>query len=635
VKALPLGLLTNPVTAPASYDQTKPFYSSRLSIKPDPISGVNSVGVLWNQIYDLYDDTAATGSIVPVNGTYATPNGRLFQSLGFTGAVLAVAMYSFNSTTGVKGVYLGQLKFTFFAATNTLKSITVDDTNPNSMIFAFTVTNTTVANGGLFSCHGVPTSDFVLSSFITYPLATSVASLTKTVYQNVDVIGANTLTVGIGHDFDYTSGGTISSYYVMANTAPLPKVYKFNLSTPPSGTVTAGAASSNFTLATGTFGALGGAFFGTGNTIRCGKLGHTALSGTACLTVITTTTILAFPLSQITSGNTNMVGQVSTTLTLDLNKYASSVSGLTPFAGQYDQLTDRFYMFCSNGRVLVKQIINNDPNGTIFGTNDVFKEETGSTTQPSELGGLTNISMCMQNGWLFASYSSVGQRVIEQMDVAGDQVNRLSFVLSPVTTIGYGQCKGLYYHKALNAKSISQIIGYRTSNFSVDPNAGLSAFFATFTFVDTNINDLSAIFGVNQVQIVTLFSNANPICTNASQIIEGYLLYTPINEMSDKWVGSVDNSTQGGASPAYTAFRLVSSDSGTKYFYAYDDNGNLVASANTSANYANFSKTTNNGLTWSTMSGPNDYSSTPLTTEIRYNWSNPPGVRVTCSLRDS
>jgi hypothetical protein len=632
MKALPLGLQTNPVTAPSAYDQTKPFYSSRISIQPDPISGVNSVGPVPMQIYSLIDDTATT----PVNGTYATPNGRLFQSLGIAANVLTVALYKFNSTTGVRGAFMGRLKFTLQAGTATLRAMTVDDSNSSSMIFAFTVQNsTTAANGGLYSCHGVPESDFVQSSFATYPLATSTPSLNKVVYQNVDVIGANTLTVGIGHDFDYTAGGTISDYYVMANTAPLPKIYKFSLSAPPSGTVTSGAASSNFTFATGTFGALTGAFVATGNTIRCGKLSHTALSGFACLTVVTTTRFYAFKLSDITNGATIMYSQVGTDFSLDANRYATTAGAMTMFSGQYDQFTDKFYAFCSNGRMLVKQLINNDPNGVVFGTNDALKDTAGTTGQPGEWGGITNISFCVQNGWLFASYSSTGQETIEQMDVGSDYTNNKSFVLSPVLTIGYGTCKTLHYLKTLTMRGMAPMTAYRTSNFTVDPNAGLTAFLATFTFVDQNIQDLSAIQGVNQVQFLTMFNNMSPGCTNSSKIIEGYLLYTPVNELSPNWVGSVDNTTQNGASPAYSAFRLqaaYATSVPTLYFRAYDDNGNLVASADTATTPAAFQYSTNNGTSWNALGTiPN----TVLTTELRYLWAAPPGVRVTCSLRES
>ena len=109
----------------------------------------------------------------------------------------------------------------------------------------------------------------------------------------------------------------------------------------------------------------------------------------------------------------------------------------------------------------------------------------------------------------------------------------------------------------------------------------------------------------------------------------------PGNEISDNWTGSVNNTTQNGASPSYSAFRLItaySSSVPTMYFRAYDDNGNLVASANTASNPTSFQYSTNNGTSWSSLG---TISNTRLTTEVRYLWSSPPGVNVTVSFRES
>jgi len=125
------------------------------------------------------------------------------------------------------------------------------------------------------------------------------------------------------------------------------------------------------------------------------------------------------------------------------------------------------------------------------------------------------------------------------------------------------------------------------------------------------------------------------LTTSPSQLQDIILSVIDPNEISDYWEGSVDNTTQGAATPAYTAFRMIktyTSSVPTLYFRAYDDSGNLVASANTSANPTAFEYSTNNGLSWNTLGTiPN----TALTTEIRYKWTTPPGVIVSCSIRES
>jgi hypothetical protein len=102
--------------------------------------------------------------------------------------------------------------------------------------------------------------------------------------------------------------------------------------------------------------------------------------------------------------------------------------------------------------------------------------------------------------------------------------------------------------------------------------------------------------------------------------------YTPQSEISDNWVGSGDNTTQNGASPARTAFRLATAYATsvpTLYFRAYDDSGTLVASANTSANPTLFEYSSNNGTSWNSLGTiPN----VAGTTEVRYNWATPPVI---------
>lgn len=638
MKVLTVGIKTNPVTEPAAYNQARPFYSKRLAIRNDPLNAIPAVGVIPNQFYDVFDDTGATIA----TGTFATPNGRLFQSKGFVGAVLTVSAYSYNVTTGEKGPWLGDLKFTFAAAaTNTLRSIIVDDTNSASMIFSFTSIHTTAANGGLFGVWGVPISDFVTSSFITYPYATTIPSLTKTVYKCVDVIAANTITTAVGHDFDNTVGGTISSYYVFNNTAALPKIYKFNMSTPPSGTVLAGEASSNFTLATGTFTALSGAIITASNSIRIGKLGAGhgggSLNGFACLTYMTSTNIYAAKLSDITNGATTLPSQITTTTSLDAVKYANAYATPTISFGSYDQLTDKFYCLTSTGRMLVKKIINNDPKGSVFGSNDVIKGETGNTGTPNEFGGITTQSLAVQNGWLFMAVSSVGQRGVYQMDAASDASNLLSFVLTPVLTVNKSSLISLFNQVALGSLGTRLVVGYRTSNFSVDPNAGLAAFFATFTFANVNTGSLAAVTGFNQVQLVTLFPNQSGCATNVHQIVEQYLVHNDPTQISDNWAGSVDNSTQNAQSPMYVSFRLKSAYSSlpTKFvIYGVDDSNNTVFTFDTVANASQFSWTNNNGTSYTAWTNMASFPNVALTSELRLLVPTPSGTRITWGIQE-
>ena len=136
-------------------------------------------------------------------------------------------------------------------------------------------------------------------------------------------------------------------------------------------------------------------------------------------------------------------------------------------------------------------------------------------------------------------------------------------------------------------------------------------------------------------QICVTYSILTYASNTPAQMYDVSYTVMPPTEMSDYWEGGGANTTQSGASPAYTSFRLVNaytSSVPTMYFRAYDDFGNLVASANTASNPTSFQYTTNNGTSWNALGTiPN----TTLTTELRYIWATSPGESVTCSLRES
>ena len=118
-----------------------------------------------------------------------------------------------------------------------------------------------------------------------------------------------------------------------------------------------------------------------------------------------------------------------------------------------------------------------------------------------------------------------------------------------------------------------------------------------------------------------------------AQINDLVVGYTSSQELSDYWAGDNDNTTPNGVTPSKSAFILTkqyASAVPTLYYRAYDAAGNLVASANTSANPTLFSYSTDAGLTWNPLGTiPN-----AIGTIVRYNWVTPPGVNVFVSLRE-
>ena len=169
---------------------------------------------------------------------------------------------------------------------------------------------------------------------------------------------------------------------------------------------------------------------------------------------------------------------------------------------------------------------------------------------------------------------------------------------------------------------------YRTSGFATDTGGWTPIDFAT---------DLSAISILDEIQFDIYFTTLGLDTCIPAQLVEFILGYEPLSEMSSKWRGSADNSSREGESPYYSAFRMVVSDSGKKYFRAYNDSNTLVQTANTEDNFADFDYSPDNGVTWTELPSANSYPSTALTTELRYKWAATPalGTKITVSLRDA
>lgn len=631
MKVLALGLNTAPTS---SYSQTATTLQGRTQqrVINDGSGNRTVVGPNVVQLADVFDDTGAAPTTIHAT----TPNGRLFIGKGVVGAtgVWTISYYTISATTGAM-VWQGDLKLTMntAAATYAIKGFAVDDSTPSAMIFQWAATHTTTTNGGLFGCWGVPTTDFAKVSVITYPAATSTGSLTKTVYQQGDAStqAATTLTVSDGVGLDTT--GQVA--YVLNGAAATPSIFKFSYASPPTA-ATGGYGNSNFSLKTGTLAALSGTVLLVNNvqvyTPTAQPAPANTNNGSLCMGWLTSTNLYFAKVSDITSGVTTLPSLITAT-------YAGSGGLLTPTAsvGQYSPTLDRWMILSSLGICFTKVALSTDPSQSFFGSNSFVKTETGQTVSPPDFGGVTNLCLTDMSGWAVMTNSAVGQRNALALDLTSDQGSTnpstgqiLSSVISQVVSgnITQGVSMGALF--ALGQRAIKPVVQWRTSNFSTGPGAGFDA-----TWTTAADGDLSGIVNATQVQFRFLFPIDSVYMNNPAQIVEGYFVYSDLTQISEYWEGSVNNTTPNGNSPSYTAFRLrtaYASSVPTMYFRAYDDSGNLVASANTSANPTSFQYTTNNGTSWTALGTvPN----TALTTELRYIWATPPGVQVTCSLAES
>lgn len=626
MKVLPLGLQTSTTT---SYDQTKTTLQGRVGSRSvtdgngaKTVLGANPIIAM-----DVFDDTGTA----PTTISTSTPNGRLFVGLGVAAGVWTIAYYQMTTTAGVTtSTWIGNLKLTMTnAATYVIKGFKVDDSTPSAMVIQWATTHTTLIDGGYFGCWGVNITDFVKVSVATFPQATA-GSTTKTVYQMGDAAtqAATTLTVATSLGIDTTG----KKAYVRNGLAATPSIFVFDYSVPPTGTPTAGYVNSNFTLKTGTLAAETGTVLLTNNADVMTP-SHTSNSGSLCLTWLTSTQMYLAKVSDITSGVTTLPTLVAANVAIG-NDYDVPA---TITHGGYDGTIDKWLMRTASGPFMLKQMVSTDANGKMFGGDNYIKTETGGTINPVEFAGGAPLSLTGGNGFFVMSNSTVGQRNLLAIDVQADETSInpstsqiYTSIISPVVSANIAQGVMIAIYKEFSKRTVYPTIQYRVANFTTGPGAG---FDATWTSAPKD-GDLSLLVNATSAQFRFVFTLAGMNNTNSSQYNEAYLIYKDTTQNSENWVGSVDNTSTAGASPFRVSFRLQKAyaTSVPKLFIrGVDDSLNAVV-FDTVTNIANMEYTTNNGTSYTPMGTiPN----TPLTTELRFSWTSPDGVRRRWSISES
>lgn len=355
-----------------------------------------------------------------------------------------------------------------------------------------------------------------------------------------------------------------------------------------------------------------------------------ALNGQLCYFLPTSTTFHLFKVSDILNAVTSLPSMSA----VNAAGIGVDYTAITVAQASYSTTTGRIIYTSNTSAFYAKRWISNNITHAFGGLNTTWWENTSSrnTTNFSAVA-LTTINSSSDEGWLTFGSSTAGQRGIYYMDFKSDSSFAYSYLISPLLDTSKTQLfEYIQTIEELFDFTNSLSFHYRTAATDTDPMFSS----ATGGWVDLPNNELLTAFSLsNYTQFKIEFEIASLTAQTPAQVNELFVGVIGINELSDYWVGSVDNSTQNGSSPAYSAFRLKKAYAAsvpTLYFRAYDDNGNLVASANTSSNPTLFKYSTNNGTSWSSLGTiPN----TINTTEIRYEWPTPPGVRVSVSIRES
>lgn len=352
-----------------------------------------------------------------------------------------------------------------------------------------------------------------------------------------------------------------------------------------------------------------------------------AVNGQTCLFLPTSTNFHLFKVSDITNGATSIPSMVA----VNNQGTGTDYTGITTGIAGYSETLGRVFYTSNTAQFYMKRWLSGVIDKSFGGINTTYLENP--SLSPYTFAGVTILDISIQNGWLAGVLSTAGQRGVIFSDGRSDSSFGYSYVTSPVIDSSDIQAAAfLATVEKLFDLTSTMVFSYKSKATFADtafddPTTG-------WTTINT-ADDLSSVAFNNFTQFRIDFDIIDGSVNTPAQINEIYLSYNGKNELSSHWEGSVDNTTQNGASPAKTAFRMTSAYTTvvpTLYFRAYDDSGNLVVSANTSANPSFFEYSTNNGTSWSPLGTiPN----TAFTTEVRYNWASPPGVRVTCSLRES
>jgi len=356
------------------------------------------------------------------------------------------------------------------------------------------------------------------------------------------------------------------------------------------------------------------------------------LSGQLCYFLPTSTFFHLFKVSDITNGATSFpsLSLINPTGT------GVDVTAITPVQATYVSSVGKTVYTSNTSAFYGKSWLSGSISHYFGGLNTTWWENTPtrkttnfSAVAPSALNSSSGV------GIILFSASTAGQRGIYYMDFKSDYQFDYSNIVSPVLdTSEVDAFEFMQTIEELFDFTNSLEISYRTAATSGDAIFNTAS--GSWTVLPNN-ESLSAFALNNYTQFRIRFFIADLTAQTPAQVQELYISYTGKNELSDHWEGSVDNSTRSSESPAHIAFRMIKVYSGGSVALrvkAYDDTNTLVFSKDTDTDYTFFDKSTNNGSSWSAMTGANDYANTALTTEIRVNPTSLPNDKLTWSIRE-
>jgi hypothetical protein len=386
-----------------------------------------------------------------------------------------------------------------------------------------------------------------------------------------------------------------------------------------------GICTNTFSLKTGNLPALAGTLLNANCEFHAVP-SHTTNSGFDCDFFASTTNLYLGKFSDLTSGATTWPSLV----TSNVLGSGSDVTTPTPVFATYSNECDLALFSTNTSSFIAKKVLNSQLTLAFAGLSNTYMEGSSAATGAFALA--TIVGMESRLGWLLISGNTIGQRGVIAMDLRSDASFDYSSVISPVQTISAGAV--LKYINSIEqlfdlTDSLTfEIRGAATSGDAVF-NSATGGWSTIMTAADLSAYALPAAY-----QIKALFQIATNAANTPAQIIDFEITAQLLGEFSDYFAGDNQHTTQNGISPAYTAFeqtRLFSVVPSTLYFESRDLNGNVVQTANTTANPSSFTMSVDGGTTWTAWSALTN----AVGTLVRYLWATPPGLTVVNSIRET
>lgn len=680
------------------YDQTKTTLYGRA--QTHTVDGDTAIGPPLNKFIDVFTDMAFTpspsGTYLTQNGRLFH-----ISSFSSGIATISLHSFNLSTgqvaPIGKINITLPNNAVT----THTVRSLKVYDADPSAMKIAVQTTGSVVTNGGLFIANNVNITDFTMILSVTLPMATSTDQKAVYFYQRTTEMGPqNLMTSGTGMVLDYAAaniychnGVAATHQYYKFDLSVAPSVDKtytgvvvtaaspavvtsvahgyadnsrivFTVGTLPTGlslntvyyvrgstantfnlSLTTGGANINtsgspgsgltimrafgesndaFVLKTGNLPALSGVLLNSDSEdFAIPQHGPVATLAQDCAFLATNTNLYLGKLSDLT----DLLTTWTSLSTVNILGASNEITAPALLSATWSNILDGIIYITTGPIFVYKKFISNQII-TLFGGSNNRYLETMSGIETIELQALAYVSLDVESGYLVATGSTVGQRGSYVADLRSDANFQYSHVITKVLSTNGGTAKFITTLDKIFDYTGGLEVYYRTSGFGIDTGGWTAIDFAT---------DLSAISILDEIQFDIYFTTLGLDTSIPAQLVEFILGYEPLSEISSKWKGSADNSSREGESPYYSAFRMVVSDSGKKYFRAYNDANALVQTANTEDDFTDFDYSPDNGATWTQLPSANSYPSTVLTTELRYKWAASPalGTKITVSLRDS